>query len=117
MAAGKRLICTSAELAEGGLGVRFEVDAVGGPEPAFAVRYRGQAYAYLNRCGHTPIELDWKPGEFFDISGLYLICATHGALFDPASGACLGGRCNGRGLDRLRIIEDAGGIYLIEEGD
>lgn len=41
MAAGKRLICTSAELAEGGLGVRFEVDAVGGPEPAFAVRYRG----------------------------------------------------------------------------
>jgi len=117
MAAGKRLICSSDDLAEGGLGVRFEVDAVGGTEPAFAVRYRGQVYAYLNRCGHTPIELDWKPGEFFDISGLYLICATHGALFDPATGACLGGRCNGRGLVALHSTEENGGIFLIQEGD
>ena len=63
------------------------------------------------------MELDWKPGEFFDLTGLYLICATHGALFDPATGACLGGRCNGRGLDVIRIVEENGGVYLIQEGD
>lgn len=117
MAERKRLICASDGLAEGGLGVRFEVDVFSGPEPAFAVRYRGRAYAFLNRCGHTPMELDWKPGEFFDSSGLYLICATHGALFDPVTGACLGGRCNGRGLVALRVVEENDGVYLIQEGD
>lgn len=85
--------------------------------PAFAIRFRGHVYGYLNRCGHVPVELDWKPGEFYDLSGLYLICATHGALFDPATGACLGGRCNGRGLDALRMVEENGDVYLIQEGD
>lgn len=117
MAERKRLICAGDDLAEGGLGVRFEVATIGGPEPAFVVRYRGRAHAFLNRCGHTPMELDWKPGEFFDSSGLYLTCATYGALFDPATGACLGGRCNGRGLAVLRVVEENGGVYLIREGD
>lgn len=117
MAATKRLICSSEELAEGGAGVRFEVEGAQGTESAFVVRFRGRAHAFLNRCGHTPMELDWKPGEFFDLTGLYLICATHGALFDPATGACLGGRCNGRGLDAVCIIEENGGVYLIREGD
>ena len=117
MAERKRLICASDGLAEGGLGMRFEVDAVGGPEPAFAVRYRGRAYAFLNRCGHTPMELDWKPGEFFDVTGLYLICATHGAFYDPVTGACLGGRCERRGLEKLPVIERDGAVFLFGEGD
>jgi nitrite reductase/ring-hydroxylating ferredoxin subunit len=58
------------------------------------------------------MELDWKPGEFFDSSQLYLICATHGALFDPASGACLGGPCNGCGLRPLRVVEEMGGVFF-----
>jgi nitrite reductase/ring-hydroxylating ferredoxin subunit len=116
MVTAKRLICASAALADGGRGVRFDIDAAEGPTPAFAVRFRGRVHAYLNRCGHTPVELDWKPGEFYDLSGLYLICATHGALFDPATGACLGGRCNGRGLDALHLVEENGGVYLIQEG-
>jgi phosphoglycolate phosphatase len=53
-------------------------------EPAFAVRFRGRVAAYLNRCGHVPVELDWQPNEFFDDSKLYLICATHGALVFPS---------------------------------
>ena len=48
---------------------------------AFAVRFRGRVRAFLNRCGHLPVELDWEEGRFFDASGLYLICATHGALY------------------------------------
>jgi nitrite reductase/ring-hydroxylating ferredoxin subunit len=116
MVAAKRLICVSAELVDGGSGVRFEVAGSEGPIPAFVVRFCGRVHAYFNRCGHTPVELDWKPGEFFDLSGLYLICATHGALFDPATGACLGGRCNGRGLDALRVVEENGEVYLIQEG-
>ena len=65
-----------------------------GREAAFVVRF--MAGPPLNRCGHIPVELDWQPGEFFDHSGLYLICATHGALYAPETGHCLGGRCNGK---------------------
>jgi nitrite reductase/ring-hydroxylating ferredoxin subunit len=110
----ERLICTSSDLVDGGMGVRFRVMHRGRDEPAFVVRYQGVARAYVNRCGHVPVEIDWQEGKFFDYSGLYLICTTHGALYDPASGACLGGRCNGRGLAPLPLTEHDGQIFLIE---
>ena len=109
-------VCACVDLSDGGPGVRFEVDHCGVAAPAFAVRFRGRVHAYLNRCGHLPVELDWQHGEFFDISGLYLICATHGALYAPDSGRCLGGRCNGKGLVALAVVEDDGQIFLVEEG-
>lgn len=114
MAASPRLICASGDLLEGGAGVRFNVPRPGGDAPAFAVRFDGVVRAYLNRCAHVPIELDWQPGEFFDHSKLYLVCATHGALYAPESGACLGGRCNGRGLAPVAVIEQDGCVYFIE---
>ncbi len=119
-------ICASAELIDGGKGVRFDVptgrkgapstsaeQATGDTASAFAVRFHGRVHAYLNRCGHVPIELDWQAGEFFDYSGLYLICATHGALYSPESGRCLGGRCNRKGLHKLNVTERDGQVYLI----
>ena len=115
MAQAARLICDSAELAEGGKGVRFEIQEYGKPVPAFAVRFDGIARAFLNRCVHVATELDWKPGEFFDRSGLYLICATHGAMYAPDSGACLGGPCKGGALKPLSIEERDGKIFLIED--
>ena len=107
-------ICAAAAVSEGAAGFRFELDWHGEPAAAFVVRYRGRVHAYLNRCGHVPVELDWQPGEFFDVSRLYLVCTTHGALYDPASGACLGGRCDGRGLVALPVVERDGHIFLIE---
>src|SRR5258707_13851592 len=89
MAAREFVICSSADLADLGDGVRFEVDVGGKPEPAFAVRYRGRVYAYRNRCAHMPMELDWKPGKFFDIEGLLLVCSTHGAAHAADTGRCL----------------------------
>jgi nitrite reductase/ring-hydroxylating ferredoxin subunit len=117
VADGERLICASGELADGGRGLRFEVERHGRMEPAFAIRYRGRVHAYLNRCGHVPVELDWNEGEFFDMSGLYLICATHGALYSPGTGACVSGRCNGQGLRALRVEERDGNVFLMQEGN
>lgn len=115
MVADARLICASDELHDGGAGVRFAVVRHGHEEPAFAVRFRGRVFAYYNRCAHVPVELDWQPGEFFDDSGLYLICTTHGALYAPESGRCLGGRCNGKGLAPLPVEEWEGFVYFIPE--
>ncbi|MFH1604446.1 MAG: Rieske 2Fe-2S domain-containing protein [Pseudomonadota bacterium] len=110
--AAAHLICAGSELAEGGDGVRFEIEREGESTAAFIIRYGGRAYAYLNRCGHIAMELDWKPGKFFDADGEYLICSTHGALYMPESGACLGGPCRGAGLVALEVFESDGGVYL-----
>jgi nitrite reductase/ring-hydroxylating ferredoxin subunit len=113
MAEHERLICAAADLAEKGTGVRFTVEHDGAPAPAFVVRFDSRPRAFLNRCGHVPVELDWQEGVFFDYDRAFLICATHGALYDPASGACVGGRCNGRGLVPLPVVERDGHVYLI----
>jgi len=115
LAARERLICAGSSLAEAGPGVRFEVRVAGGPAPAFAVRFGGKVRGYLNRCAHVPAELDYEPGRFFDADGHYLICSVHGALYDPRDGACLLGRCQGRGLTVLPLVERDGAVYLQEE--
>ena len=109
MADDARLICASAELADGAAGVRFELAS---GSPAFAVRHCGQARAYVNRCPHAGTELDWQPGGFFDESGLYLICSTHGALFEPSTGLCVAGPCRGASLEPLAIRERDGQVIL-----
>ncbi|GAB2181616.1 Rieske 2Fe-2S domain-containing protein [Denitratisoma sp. agr-D3] len=115
MAEGERLICAAADLVDAGPGVRFRLLRQGEEAPAFAIRFRGRVYGYLNRCSHVPIEIDWQEGKFFDYSGLYLVCATHGALYDPETGACLGGRCNGRGLTPLSLAERDGQVFCLEQ--
>ena len=110
-----RTICASAQLVSGGKGVRFSLQIAGREESAFVIRYQGVVYGYLNRCAHVPTELDWTPGDFFESDGRYLICATHGALYCPETGDCVAGRCNGRGLHSLPVVESDGQVFLVEE--
>jgi nitrite reductase/ring-hydroxylating ferredoxin subunit len=112
MAATQRLICASGELADSGRGVRFEVEYFGQAAPAFVVRHAGRVHAYLNRCAHVAMELDWQEGVFFDSEGRDLLCSTHGAVYDAASGRCLGGPCNRTPLVKLRIEERDGRVYF-----
>ena len=113
MAEPPRLICASGALADAGRGVRFEVEYFGQPAPAFAVRYGGRVHAYLNKCGHIPMELDWQEGVFFDHAGRDLLCSTHGATYDTQTGRCLGGPCNRTPLVKLRVEERDGNVYFV----
>ena len=97
------VICSVRDLIEGGRGVRFAVSMADGVLPAFAIRYHGVVHAYLNRCAHQAVQLDWNEGDFFSLDQEFLVCATHGARYHPASGACAGGRCNGKGLTALAV--------------
>lgn len=108
---GQRIaVCASDALADGGLAVAFDVCHRGQNLRAFAIRYQGRVHAYLNRCSHVAMELDYQEGRFFDDSGCLLICASHGAVFAPDSGACVGGP--GRGpLVKVVLSEEAGMVY------
>jgi nitrite reductase/ring-hydroxylating ferredoxin subunit len=109
MAHDARLICASAELRDGASGVVFRLaPAVRG----FAVRFHGKVHAFVNRCPHLGTELDWQPGEFFEETGLYLVCSTHGALFDPATGLCVAGPCRGASLETVPVTEQQGQVIL-----
>ena len=105
-------LCASTRLLERGDGLRFDVLVDRETVSAFAVRYRGQVVAYLNRCAHVAMELDWVAGRFFDSDGETLLCSTHGAAYDPGDGSCIGGPCAGRGgLRRLQVVEEGGLVY------
>jgi len=110
MAVVERVIGASDELAEAGPALRFSFARGGRMLPAFAVRFGGHVHAYVNECMHQASELDWEAGEFFDAAKLYLICASHGALYDPATGVCVAGRCRGGWLVRVQVSERDGDI-------
>lgn len=113
----KKLIGSITGLEEGGKGLRFDViNGNGETMPAFVVRFDHQYFAYLNRCGHIAVQLDYMPGEFFSDDGQSLICATHGAEYAPDTGACLGGPCYGVGLEPLAIAVTDDAIILQTEG-
>ena len=105
-------ICSSADLATGGLGVRFEVTDGNNIWPAFVIRHSRGLAAYINRCAHLALELDWDRGLFFDVDQRNIICATHGALYTADTGECAGGPCNGSGLEVLKVVEKEGTVYL-----
>jgi nitrite reductase/ring-hydroxylating ferredoxin subunit len=103
VASRERLICASAELVDGGDGVRFEVARAGESLPAFVVRWREKPFAYINECAHQTTELDWNAGDFFDESKLYLMCATHGAIYERTADSALAAPAMVRDSPRSRF--------------
>jgi len=107
--AGK-LVGSVGEL-EPGTSKKFTMRRGGRDFEALLVNYRGDHFAYVNRCPHTGITLDWVNNQFFSSDNRYLMCATHGAVFEPPSGECIWGPCVGLSLQSLPIEIDDGQIY------
>ena len=103
-------LCQSSELQDSGLAVPFDVVYAGQTCRAFAVRFEGQVQAYLNRCTHVAMEMDYQPDRFFDTEGRWLLCATHGATYAPDTGECVGGPCRG-GLVKITLSESQGVVH------
>jgi nitrite reductase/ring-hydroxylating ferredoxin subunit len=95
-------ICCTSDL-ENGRSTRFQFPTRIGPEEAFLIRYRNRFHAYVNRCRHLYTPLDYDDNDFFSSDGESLVCKTHGALYQPDTGACAGGPCDGRALISLPI--------------
>ena len=102
-------LCAPQELAEG-QSRGFVLDQLN----LLAVRRDGQVHAYINRCPHRGIALEWRPDDFLDDSRSLIRCATHGALFLIESGECVAGPCSGQSLKALSCREDADGIWITD---
>ena len=110
-------LCASAELAERGDAVLFDVLQWGQPARGFALRIAGRVVAYLNRCAHVPTEMDWQPGQFLDSERQFIVCSIHGATYEPETGRCVGGPCGRGRLVVIEVEERDGEVYWYPSRD
>lgn len=99
-------VCGSHELVDGGTGVKIPALHKGEAVTLFFVRYQGQVRGYVNRCAHIGVELDWE-NSFFTRAGDLIMCARHGATYEPDTGLCVGGPCKGGRLTPVEVAETA----------
>jgi len=78
----------------------------------FVININRNYFAYLNRCPHTGVTLNWQPDQFFDIENHFIQCSTHGALFRFDDGYCVRGPCVGAKLQSLALKVEDDEIYV-----
>lgn len=82
---------------------KFMLSVEGRETECFLVNYGGQYFAYINRCAHVPMTMDWIDNQFLTEDGRYILCATHGAAFEPETGECIFGPPCGKFLARVPL--------------
>lgn len=86
------------------------------PREGFLILADGGApRGYLNLCPHRAQPVDVGDGKLFLPDG-NLECQAHGAVFDPATGVCVRGPCEGDALTPLRVVIAAGAIFVDDSG-
>jgi nitrite reductase/ring-hydroxylating ferredoxin subunit len=86
-------------------------------EECFVVNHEGTFYAYVNRCCHIPISLDWIENQLMTEDKRYLQCATHGAQYLPDTGECIWGPPCGKFLTRIALTIRGDEVIAVADGD
>lgn len=96
-------LCRLDEVPDGGARV-VQQESVG---PSIVVVRRGdKAWAYVNRCPHFSVSLDFVPGSVSCYRSQVFMCAHHSALFRFDDGKCIDGPCKGAALDSVPVEVD-----------
>ncbi len=64
----------------------------------FVVRRNGGISGFVDRCPHQGFPLAIELDQYLIPDGSLILCGWHGAVFEPASGVCVGGPCAGARL-------------------
>ena len=75
-------------------------------------RREGRVRAWLNVCPHAGRSLNWAPDKFLKDPDGNLVCAAHGAVFEPDDGQCIAGPCRGAALTSVAVDERDGEVHL-----
>jgi nitrite reductase/ring-hydroxylating ferredoxin subunit len=105
-------IARAAEIGEGQT-VKFPFTRAGRPTEGFVARFQGKLVAYENLCRHLPLHLDFDTGRIFTREGDYFICQTHNAIYEPLTGLCVRGPCEGASLKPLKIEQIEGDVWFV----
>ncbi len=89
---------------------KFTLRCGGRSLEGFAFGFDGELHAYLNRCRHIPLPMDWLDNRFFTVDEKYVVCANHGALYEPTTGECVWGPCAGARLQRVPLMVEDGTV-------
>jgi len=89
---------------------KFLLECEGQEIEGFLLNYAGELHAYVNRCRHVPMSLDWVENQFFTEDGRFVQCATHGAYYRPETGECVAGPPCGRSLVRIPLAVEGDAI-------
>lgn len=111
-----RVLCTLADIPVGATR-EFRIGAGDWPLRGFLVRTRDALHAYVNRCPHAGHALNLRPHRFLTADGSLIVCTSHGALFEKATGLCVAGPCAGRALTTIPVEVDAGLVLLAADVD
>jgi len=103
-------LCTVADLPEDGAR-GFQLQQTG----LLVVRSHAAIQVFLNRCPHLGVPLQWQRDHFLDNEGMFIRCATHGALFEKDSGLCILGPCRGDSLWRIECTVEDGRILVDDQ--
>lgn len=79
----------------------FEVRVRGKIVQGLVYRKESVFYVYQNFCMHLPITLDIGDSNFLNHDKTHLQCHMHGALYEPDTGLCTAGPCEGARLKEI----------------
>ena len=82
----------------------FVIQMRAGRFHGFAVRTGDQAFGYVDRCPHAGLPLAQRLDHYLTPDGALIACSWHGALFEVATGACVGGPCAGQRLTPWPLV-------------
>jgi nitrite reductase/ring-hydroxylating ferredoxin subunit len=98
------LLCRLSDVPDGGACV---IDEQCAGRPVVVVRRGDQVWAYVNRCPHFSVPLDFEPGNVSCYRSQVLMCAHHSALFRFDDGMCIDGPCAGAALEAVAVKIDS----------
>jgi nitrite reductase/ring-hydroxylating ferredoxin subunit len=111
-----RLLCRLDDLNATGCR-EFRLGGGDWPLRGFVVRASDGLHAYVNRCAHLALQLNYLPDRFLTHDGSALMCYVHGAIFTKDTGLCIAGPCSGLSLAPvpIKVIDDC--VLLADDVD
>jgi nitrite reductase/ring-hydroxylating ferredoxin subunit len=76
----------------------------------FVVRRGDEVRGFVDRCPHAGMPLSMAPDRYLTREGDLILCASHGALFRPEDGVCIGGPCAGLALRPWPVRVEGGEV-------
>ena len=110
------VLCRFSEIADGA-SKGFTLGEGDWPLRGLLVRIGNSVHGYVNHCPHAGHRLNFHPDRFLTPDGKLILCLSHGAVFDKATGRCVDGPCRGEALKPLPVTIEAGEVRLAGPAD